>query len=114
MKNLDELIQNLREQGLLTLANDLAITKYKAHMWDKYQREARISKDLQQALEVTQEALDLEDALRDAAASELAKQTDAMLNPHAHDDFMTKDASGAVYTGHDEEDIPGTARKGEN
>ena len=143
MKTLNELHQWMEDNEYFELANELAITRYKARMWDKYNREARIHKDLVQALEITEtvhdarrifeenrdeltDLIDPETAIRDAAASELAKQTDALLNPHAGDrafhDFKPavkefeehKDETGHTYTGHDEEDVPGTARKGEN
>jgi hypothetical protein len=94
---LDELIEQLRDDGKRELANEVAIIKYKARMWDKYNRENRIEKDVIEQI-----------------VTSTASEFDALLNPHAHDNFITKDASGATYTGHDEEDIPGTARKGEN
>ena len=143
MKTLDDLHDYLIELELGDLSNKLALVRYKASMWDKYNREARIHKDLVQALEITEtvhdvrrifdenreeltDLIDPETAIRDAAASELAKQTDAILNPHAGDrafyDFPSqakefdaqKDETGHTYTGHSEEDVPGTARKGEN
>lgn len=94
MKTLEELHNYLVEVELAELAQELAIVRYKATMWDKYQSENRISYDF----------------------------TDSIRNPHAHADFFNeavvpdqhKDAKGATYTGHDKEDIPGTARKGEN
>ena len=53
--------------------------------------------------EEVHEALTLEDMWDWCVDINAAKE----FEPH-------KDVSGATYTGHDEEDVPGTARKGEN
>lgn len=55
MKTLEDLHNYLVELELEALAQELAIVRYKAHMWDKYNREARIHKDLIRALEVTED-----------------------------------------------------------
>lgn len=108
MKTLDDLRAFLEDNEYTELAQLLSLVRYKATMWDKYNRENRITMD---------------QAARIARATPL---DDSLLNPHLHDrafhDFPSqahdvpqpKDASGATYTGHDEEDIPGEARKGEN
>lgn len=122
MKTLNELHQWMEDNEYFELANELAITRYKANMWDKYNREARIHKDLLQALEITEEVHGVRKIFDEnrEELTELQKQAAQGVdrypnaNPHAHDNFASKDASGATYTGHDEEDIPGTARKGEN
>lgn len=42
MDSLRELVDKLREEDQLELANKLSIALYKANMWDKYNEEGRI------------------------------------------------------------------------
>ena len=138
MKTLNELHQWMEDNEYFDLANVLAVTRYKAMMWDKYQKEARIHKDLVQALEITEIVDDVREIfeenrselteLQEQAAQGAERYPNA--EPHAHDNFgkmgfydpesqaiefePTKDASGQIYTGYDDEDLPGEARKGEN
>lgn len=114
MNALDELLQILKSEGRSELANHIAILRYKASMWDKYQEEGRIDSAIAQ--------LAAESGGGVKTTDEIMADLDPLLNPHAGDDFPnlatefepTKDASGHTYTGHDTEDVPGTARKGEN
>ena len=119
MNTIDDLLRLLRLDGREELANDIAILRYKATMWDKYQDEGRIEQSRLNTLEIMAD-LDPENLAQ--LAAEGGDGADSILNPHAHDDFPnlatefepTKDASGHIYSGHSEEDVPGTARKGEN
>ena len=106
----DKLLADLRDNHEEEFANDLAIVLHKANMWDKYQNEERLDQSRLEALEIThdfKEELALEEMW--AWCHDLDPEATRANEFKAH-----KDASGATYTGYDEEDIPGQARKGEN
>ena len=120
MKDINELHQWMEDNEYFELANELAIIRYKAMMWDKYQKEARIHKDLMRAIDVTHDAHEFREILEEnkrelqefgggeaqhdpfaAEGGGLVKGTlqdrydwvddaDPILNPHAHDELGEK------------------------
>lgn len=117
MKDIADLHIYLEESEQFELANELAIIRYKASMWDKYNREARIHKDLMRAIDVTHDAHEFRSLLeenkrelqefaggetqhdpfaKDAMTGTLKDRydwvddADPILNPHAHDELGEK------------------------
>ena len=89
----DKLLADLRDNYEEDFANDLAITLYKANMWDKYQSENRLDESRLQALEATHDFKEVLAKHKDAfkKGAEQYKDTLAQLDAEgvegAEDDY---------------------------
>ena len=69
-KMLDELVDRLRANDELVLANLVAIIRYKATMWDKYNEEGRIREPFESEVYFLKDANRLANANRAQLAAE--------------------------------------------
>ena len=82
MKTLNELHQWMEDNEYFELANQLALIRYKASMWDKYNNESRIPPDVYEWV--------LDTKPGQLAAESGGGPFDSMKNPHLHEGY--KDA----------------------